>query len=242
MATLSRWARAHQQGASEQHDELKGRHDALSSGSLRLLDLWGSWEPSGLPWPFGCCGSPCRGDRSQGDPCHTYAQLKKTQDWVTDVDTTDAAALTARVAREFDGWAPALTALITDSNTQPALRPIFTLPAGHRWDHAPGVTLLGDAAHLRAPKGQGANVAMQDGAELGRALAAHPGDAETALTAYEQAMFARAAAVEADDDGFYTIMIDDHAPHSLLALMTGAEPSRIRRNSSSSSRSTPASP
>lgn len=36
-------------------------------------------------------------------------------------------------------------------------------------------------------------------------------------------MFARAAAVEADDDGFYTIMIDDRAPHSLLALMTGAE-------------------
>jgi hypothetical protein len=37
-------------------------------------------------------------------------------------------------------------------------------------------------------------------------------------------MFARAAAVEADDDGIYTTMIDDHAPHSLLALMTGAEP------------------
>lgn len=35
-------------------------------------------------------------------------------------------------------------------------------------------------------------------------------------------MFSRAAAVEADDDGFYSMMIDDDAPHSLLALMTGA--------------------
>ncbi|MCO5992212.1 FAD-dependent oxidoreductase [Actinoallomurus rhizosphaericola] len=162
--------------------------------------------------------------REGGGTLHTYAQLKKPQDWFTDFDTTDAAALTARVAREFDGWAPELTALITDSDTPPALRPIFTLSAGHRWDRVPGVTLLGDAAHLRAPNGEGANLAMQDGAELGRALAAHPDDAEAALDAHEQAMFARAAAVEADDDGFYTIMIDDYAPHSLLALMTGAEP------------------
>lgn len=162
--------------------------------------------------------------REGGGTLHTYVQLKKPQDWFTDLDTTDAAAFTARVMQEFDGWAPALTALITDSDTPPVLRPIFTLPAGHRWERVPGVTLLGDAAHLRAPNGEGANLAMLDGAELGRALAAHPDDVETALAAHEQAMFAHAAAVEADDDGIYTTMIDDHAPHSLLALMTGAEP------------------
>ncbi|WP_020126305.1 FAD-dependent oxidoreductase [Streptomyces sp. 303MFCol5.2] len=161
--------------------------------------------------------------REGGGTVHTYAQLKKPQGWFTDFDTTDAAALTARVAKEFDGWAPELTALVTDSDTPPALRPIFTLPAGHRWDRVPGVTLLGDAAHLRAPNGEGANLAMQDGSELGLALAARPRDVEAALAAHEQAMFARAAAVEADDDGFYTIMIDDRAPHSLLALMTGTE-------------------
>ncbi|MEU5845730.1 FAD-dependent oxidoreductase [Saccharopolyspora shandongensis] len=161
--------------------------------------------------------------REGGGTLHTYAQLRKSRDWFAGLDATDAAALTVRAAKEFDGWAPELTALITDSDTPPALRPICTLPAGHRWDRIPGATLLGDAAHLRAPNGEGANLAMQDGAELGRALAAHPGDAEAALSVHEQAMFARAAAVEADDDGFYTIMLDDNAPHSLLALMTGAE-------------------
>ncbi|MFI6503883.1 FAD-dependent oxidoreductase [Nonomuraea typhae] len=154
--------------------------------------------------------------REGGGTLHTYAQLKKPRDWFAGLDATDAAALTVRVAKEFDGWVPELTALITDSDTPPVLRPIFTLPAGHRWDRIPGVTPLGDAAHLRAPNGEGANLAMQDGAELGRALAAHPGDTEAALAAHEQAMFARAAAMEADDDGFYTIMIDDNAPHSLL--------------------------
>jgi 2-polyprenyl-6-methoxyphenol hydroxylase-like FAD-dependent oxidoreductase len=162
--------------------------------------------------------------REAGGTLHIYAQLRKPQDWFDGLDTTDAAALTARVAGEFDGWAPELTALITAGDTPPAVRPVFTLPAGHRWERVRGVTLLGDAAHLRAPNGEGANSAMRDGAELGRALARHPGDVEAALAAHERTMFARAAEVEANDDGFYRIMIDDHAPHSVLALMTGAEP------------------
>ncbi|WP_406118502.1 FAD-dependent oxidoreductase [Streptomyces sp. NBC_00989] len=156
---------------------------------------------------------------------HTYAQLRKPEDWLADPDTTGSTTvpLTAQVAKEYDGWAPELTALISDSDTPPILRRIFTLPAGHRWDRTAGVTLLGDAAHLRAPNGEGANLAMLDGAELGQALAAHLNDVEAALTEYERSMFTRAAAVEANDDDMYTTMIDDDAPHSMLALMTGAE-------------------
>ncbi|MEV0385749.1 NAD(P)/FAD-dependent oxidoreductase [Nonomuraea sp. NPDC050643] len=161
--------------------------------------------------------------REGGGTLHVYAQLRKPQDWLAGLDLTDAATVTARVVEEYDGWAPELTALITGSDTPPVLRRLFTLPAGHRWDRVPGVTLLGDAAHLRPPNGEGANLAMQDGATLGQALAAHPDDVEAALTEHEQSMFTRAAAVAADDDDMYTIMIGDDAPQSMLALMTGAE-------------------
>ncbi len=100
--------------------------------------------------------------------------LSEPQDWFAAVDFAGAAGATARIAEEFDGWAPELTALITDGDTAPVLRPLHALPAGHRWDRVPVVTLLGDAAHLPAPNGEGASLAMLDGAELGKALAAHP--------------------------------------------------------------------
>jgi 2-polyprenyl-6-methoxyphenol hydroxylase-like FAD-dependent oxidoreductase len=158
--------------------------------------------------------------RESGGTLHTYTQLLTPPDWLAGVDLTDAAAVTAWVVAEFDGWAPELTALITDSDTPPVLRRLHTLPAGHRWDRTPGVTLLGDAAHLMPPNGEGANLAMLDGAELGQAIAVRSGDIETALAEYEQAMFTRAAA-EADDD-IYPIMFGDDAPHSMVAMLTGA--------------------
>ncbi|MFH8658505.1 FAD-dependent oxidoreductase [Streptomyces afghaniensis] len=137
--------------------------------------------------------------REKNDTLHAYVGVSEPQDWFAAIDFTDAATATARIAQEFDGWAPELTALITDSDVAPVLRPLHALPSGHRWDRVPGVTLLGDAAHLAAPNGEGANLAMLDGAELGEALAAHPDDIETALTEYEQAMFPRSAETVMDE-------------------------------------------
>lgn len=159
--------------------------------------------------------------RESGDTLHTYVALSKPQDWFAAIDFTDAATATARIAAEFDDWAPELTALITGSDTTPVLRPHYALPTGHRWDRVPGVTLVGDAAHLAAPNGEGANLAMLDGAELGKALAAHPGDVEAALTEYEQAMFPRSAEV-ATFEGVEVHRIDseDNTAHGLVTMFT----------------------
>ena len=159
--------------------------------------------------------------RETGSTLHAYVQLKVPQGWLADIDAADGATVSARVVAEFDGWAPELTALITDSHTAPVVRPLYALPAGHSWARVPGVTLLGDAAHLAAPNGEGANLAMLDGAELGQAIAAHPDDLETALAEYEQAMFPRAAAAAADED-VYDLMLGDDAPFSWIAMMKGA--------------------
>ncbi|WP_030720966.1 FAD-dependent oxidoreductase [Streptomyces sp. NRRL F-2580] len=159
--------------------------------------------------------------RESGDTLHTYVALARPLDWFAAIDFTDAAAATARIAREFDGWAPEVTALITDGDTAPVLRPHYVLPEGHRWDRVPGVTLLGDAAHLGVPNGEGANLALLDGAELGRALAAHPDDTEAALTEYEQAMFVRNAEVPTFEGVELSELFSaDNTPHGLLTMIT----------------------
>ncbi|MGY2063049.1 FAD-dependent monooxygenase, partial [Nocardia gipuzkoensis] len=64
--------------------------------------------------------------RERGDTLHTYVALTESRDWFAAIDFTDTAAASARIAREFDGWAPELTALITDTDTPPILRPLYT--------------------------------------------------------------------------------------------------------------------
>jgi 2-polyprenyl-6-methoxyphenol hydroxylase-like FAD-dependent oxidoreductase len=91
----------------------------------------------------------------------------------------------------FDGWDASLTALIEAGDDAPTPRRIEAMPPGTRWDNQPGITLIGDAAHLMPPVGEGANQAMLDAAELARELAANPADPDSAIRAYEEAMFAR---------------------------------------------------
>lgn len=159
--------------------------------------------------------------REAGDVIHTYVELTRPAEWVAAIDFADPAAATVRIAAEFGGWAPELTALITDGETAPVPRMIYTLPDAHRWDRVPGVTLLGDAAHLMPPSGEGANLAMFDGAELGQAIAAHPGDIEAALTVYEAAMFARSEAEAADAHEILKVCLGDRAPASFIDFLTG---------------------
>ena len=77
----------------------------------------------------------------------------------------------AAIVKQFAGWAPQITGLIEACDGACLPWPLYALPAGLRWPGHPGVTLLGDAAHLMAPSGEGANLAMQDGAELALELA-----------------------------------------------------------------------
>jgi 2-polyprenyl-6-methoxyphenol hydroxylase-like FAD-dependent oxidoreductase len=162
--------------------------------------------------------------REPGGVLHTYVQLAREREWIDGIDLTDTdtGAATARLAAEFEGWAPELTALLTDGETAPAVRILHTLPNEHRWERVPGVTLLGDAAHLMPPSSEGANLAMFDGAELGKALAAHPDDTEAALTAYEAALFPRSAAHAAEAAELLPLLLDDKAPYSLVEMFTGA--------------------
>jgi 2-polyprenyl-6-methoxyphenol hydroxylase-like FAD-dependent oxidoreductase len=173
--------------------------------------------------------APGKGIMAHREPkgvLHTYVALKKPEEWLAGIDFFDQVNATARVAAEFEGWAPGLTALITDGETAPVPRALHALPVDHHWDRLPGVTLLGDAAHLMAPSGEGANLAMLDGAELGQAIAANPGNVEAALLAYETNLFPRSALEAAEAERILQVCFGDSAPQSLLDFFASHQPGK----------------
>ncbi|MEJ2867759.1 NAD(P)/FAD-dependent oxidoreductase [Actinomycetospora sp. OC33-EN08] len=151
-----------------------------------------------------------------------YVALTRPEEWVRAIDLDDRPAGLRRIAAEFDGWSPLLTAFVTGSVAVPWLRPIHALPVGLTWDRVPGVTLVGDAAHLMSPfAGEGANVAMLDAAELATELVTRP-DVGTALAAYEERLFPRSAEVAGRSARNLEQFFGPGAPHSVVALFGGA--------------------
>ncbi len=91
----------------------------------------------------------------------------------------------------FAGWSPSLTAMIVEGDIL-AVRPLDALPVGHTWATRPGLTLIGDAAHLMSPfSGEGVNLALADAVDLADALSA--GEGWDAVARFEAAMAERAA-------------------------------------------------
>ena len=143
-----------------------------------------------------------------------YVGLRVPEGWASsgfiDVDRPDDAR--DKLAAQFPGWSEELLAMIRECDNRITLLPLYALPIGHRWANRPGITLLGDAAHVMSPfSGEGVNLAMTDAADLAEALT-EGDDWTSAVEAYEATMcdraeVAAAGAAEAiesafSDDGF----------------------------------------
>ncbi|MFI5959448.1 FAD-dependent oxidoreductase [Cryptosporangium sp. NPDC051539] len=160
------------------------------------------------------------GHREANDVIHTYVVLKKPLDWVHSTDFSNREQALTGIATELgDGWAPELLELVTSGETTPVARPIWGLPLGHTWDRAPGVMLIGDAAHLTPPDGDGANWALYDGAQLGKAVAASPDDIESAFSDFAAEMLPRSAASTQEGYQSFEQTFGYNAPENLRNMM-----------------------
>jgi 2-polyprenyl-6-methoxyphenol hydroxylase-like FAD-dependent oxidoreductase len=156
-----------------------------------------------------------------GRHIHLGASLRVPQDWTVKsaTDWSDAAAAREFLLREFADWGAELKDLIRNCDDTIIPRLIFALPIGHSWGRSPGVTLLGDAAHVMSPyAGEGANLAMLDATELALAIATHRDDFEAALAQYERSMFPRSkVAAEKSAQGLEMCFASD-APKGLVSF------------------------
>ncbi len=128
--------------------------------------------------------------RNAGGKVHVYVALRTPEPGLAGFDPTDSQAARALIAAHLDGWAAELVAFIDAAADDMQARPIHAFDPPPRWPHRPGVTLLGDAAHVMSPfAGEGVNNAMLDALCLAQAIASD--DWRAGIRAYEAQMFDR---------------------------------------------------
>ncbi|MBO0842796.1 MAG: FAD-dependent monooxygenase [Nocardioides sp.] len=156
------------------------------------------------------------GHRQPGGVLHFYLGHRSDETWLE-----GSADVAAEVLATLEGWDESLRGMIADVDSELTVRRIHALPVGHSWYREPGVTLLGDAAHLMSPfAGEGANLALHDGALLALALVEHRDDPEAALAAYETEMFTRAEVSAAESATSMEMIFGPDAPMEIVALFS----------------------
>jgi len=116
------------------------------------------------------------------------------RDW--NVEGWNVRGTTEEALNDFRGWHEDVHAMIRNIDV-PYKWGLALRPPMQEWSRG-RCTLLGDACHPMVPLlAQGANMALEDGLVLARAIESCPDDAETALARYESARRERANKVVA---------------------------------------------
>lgn len=144
-------------------------------------------------------GKSIQGQRLGTGAIRVYAAYDTGEgesNWLDKFDINNPSVVKAEVLTYFQDWSPGLQDLIRLSDDNVLKRALHMFPIGHSWESRPGLTLLGDAAHLMTPfAGEGVNIAMSDSLELSRKIIAgvKDGNLNEQIREYEVNMFKSAA-------------------------------------------------
>lgn len=123
-----------------------------------------------------------------------YATALYPENWIktSGIDFNNSLQVYDYLVDFFKDWDPVFNSLFKACNRF-VPRPLNYFPTDQHWDAKANVTLLGDAAHLMPPSGEGVNTAMLDALDLSECLTSNEHtDLQAAIGAYEQRMQARA--------------------------------------------------
>lgn len=150
-----------------------------------------------------------------------YAAFQVEQDWLetSGIPFDQSEVAKHQLLKLFGDWDESLTNYIRSATGPIVPRRIYMLPVGLTWKHKPGVTLIGDAAHLMSPfAGEGVNLAMLDATELALSIVAHQ-DLSAAVQAYEEKMYKYTSESAKMSDDNLALCFGENAAPKLMELM-----------------------
>ncbi|KAJ7217536.1 hypothetical protein C8J57DRAFT_1482910 [Mycena rebaudengoi] len=115
--------------------------------------------------------------KNGNDVVRVYAAFRKPIAWLDAIGLNSLveggkhAEARELLLKQFERWCPEATGYLKVPCFSMDVRPLYQFKKRHTWDTNPHISLLGDAAHVTVPNGEGANLAMLDGLELGIAIA-----------------------------------------------------------------------
>jgi 2-polyprenyl-6-methoxyphenol hydroxylase-like FAD-dependent oxidoreductase len=124
-----------------------------------------------------------------------YGSANYPEDWLKTVgiDFTNTEDVQAYLSEFYAGWSPVFHSLF-QACTNFIFRPLMTVPVDQTWEAQPAITLIGDAAHIMPPSGEGVNTAMLDAVDLSECLTSSEfSDLQSAIATYEGQMRSRAS-------------------------------------------------
>ncbi|RSL91504.1 hypothetical protein CDV31_015442 [Fusarium ambrosium] len=126
----------------------------------------------------------------------------------------------------FSDWDDELKGIMANSEGGFRYWPLYHMaPNSLSWEHAPQVTLIGDAAHVSTPfVGEGVNCAMYDSLVLlEKILEFGTGDnVDRAIAEYEKDMFKRGRDLIERSMGSAELLFADDAPSGLVQIIQGS--------------------
>jgi len=123
-----------------------------------------------------------------------YAASLYPENWAktSGINFNNSREVYAYLVQYYEGWNPIFFTLFKACQKF-VIRPLNYFPPDQNWESKENVTLIGDAAHLMPPSGEGVNTAMLDAFDLCECLTSIEfNDLKSAIIAYEVKMRLRA--------------------------------------------------
>ncbi|TDO77295.1 2-polyprenyl-6-methoxyphenol hydroxylase-like FAD-dependent oxidoreductase [Flavobacterium chryseum] len=123
-----------------------------------------------------------------------YIGFKTDINWAKEsgIDFKNGKEVSKWFKKEYANWDSIWLELFEDEKTEFIPRPLYSMPLDQYWEPQSNITLLGDAAHLLPPNGEGVNSAMLDAFNFSEIFTnGNFTSIESAIAYYEKQMFER---------------------------------------------------